>query len=373
MKSKVRILGVSDVATGYGSPQVLAFMRSLVEHYEGAEATLIEPDQVEATPRQNGHLGLSVQRIATTFHPYMSTTGRIEYIRHAAKITNRLRPDILVLFCTYTLPVLFKLSRKPFLVIYYAYEMTFPYGQRDIEMNRCLSKSSVDLIVYPDADRAVRDMQVCGHRDIPLVIVLNSADTGEDDVGAACSSQRNGRLIYSGTIDRVRTLADYYFREEMKSIPVDLFGRVSGSDSEGIEYRLKNIQAGALRYFGLVPADDLRVLRKDYCFSIVIWNPIDEQHLYACPNKFFEAIVDGVPPITAPHPQAKAIVQRYKCGIVMDDWSFEAFYAAIRRAMRLYGTSAYDSMVENCRTAFSEELNWQKQFAKVKPYLREVK
>jgi glycosyltransferase involved in cell wall biosynthesis len=57
----------------------------------------------------------------------------------------------------------------------------------------------------------------------------------------------------------------------------------------------------------------------------------------------------------------------------MDDWSFDSFYEAIRQALEIYGTDKYDRMVENCRKAFIEELNWEKQFEKVKPFLKEVR
>ena len=373
MSSKVRIVGVSDVSTGYGSPQVLAFVDSLVEHYGEAEGMVIEPDQSEP-PRENRlHPRLRVHRIYTAFHPHFSVGGRIEYLCRAAEMVRSLQPDVLVLYCTFTLPVLFKLRRRPSLVIYYAYEMTYPYGPLDVEINRWLDASTVDLIIYPDADRAARDMRLCGHRDVPVAILYNCVNADGHGFTYASSEARNGRILYAGTIDATRTFAEYYFRKEMKSIPVDLFGRVTGPDKETIEARLNNDLPRSVRYLGYVDGETLNTLRKTYCYSITIWNPIDDQHLYAAPNKFFEAIADGVPPITAPHPQCKMLVQRYKCGIVMDDWSFDAFFAAMKRALRIYGTASYESMVGNCREAVARELNWERQFAKVKPHLKEVK
>ena len=38
-----------------------------------------------------------------------------------------------------------------------------------------------------------------------------------------------------------------------------------------------------------------RGFAKAYCYSIVAWNPDNENQLYAAPNKFFEPIADSIP------------------------------------------------------------------------------
>ena len=66
----------------------------------------------------------------------------------------QLQPDILVVFCTYAIPVLFKLKIRPRFVIYYAVELTSSYGRIDIDMGRNLD-GLVDLVIYPEENRAV--------------------------------------------------------------------------------------------------------------------------------------------------------------------------------------------------------------------------
>ena len=95
-----------------------------------------------------------------------------------------------------------------------------------------------------------------------------------------------------------------------------------------------------------------------------------ENQLYAAPNKFFESIADGVPPIAAPHPQCKMMIDRYKCGILMRDWSEGEFFSALDQALRLYQTDSWYEMVSNCGTAVRQELNWDHQFEKLKVHLR---
>ena len=79
-----------------------------------------------------------------------------------------------------------------------------------------------------------------------------------------------------------------------------------------------------------------------------------------------ESIADGVPPISAPHPQTKLLTERYECGLVMDDWGLAPFKRSLQNALDLIGTTEYERMVENCRLAYREELNWEAQFDKVR-------
>jgi hypothetical protein len=51
----------------------------------------------------------------------------------------------------------------------------------------------------------------------------------------------------------------------------------------------------------------------------VTWNPDNENQLYA-----------------PPHPRCKLPLDRYRCGILMADWSFDASLKALRKAVDLY-------------------------------------
>jgi hypothetical protein len=55
----------------------------------------------------------------------------------------------------------------------------------------------------------------------------------------------------------------------------------------------------------------------------------------------------------------------------MKDWSFECFREALQYALQMFGTDRYGEMVENCRRAVEQELNWDAQFAKIKRLLPE--
>ncbi len=368
MKPNPLIVAVADASLGFGSPQIPEFMRLLREHYAG-QALVLEPDTPEKPPRHDLYPDLPIERIYTGVPPYCPE-GRTRYLLSAAERVNALKPDVLVVFCTYCVPLLFKLARRPKFVIYYSIESIVTYGQADIEMNRAAARW-MDLVIFPEENRAARDMERCHLQAIPVVTLLNCANSADSKDRIIAPSQRNGRLINQGTIAAEWTFPDYYLTEQMQRMPVDIYGPVEGQAAERLRREFAEMHQN-VRYCGQIDLKSLMEVRRQYSYSIVSWNPVAERALFAPSNKFFEAIADGVPPITAPHPQHKLLVERYDCGLVMDDWSYESFYRTIRHGLRLYGTPDYDQMVENCRTAVAEELNWPHQFDGVRPYLRKA-
>lgn len=365
MNSACRIVGISDVSVGYGSPQVPMLLESLCDFY-GEEAIIFEPDERGGELIRSISQRWRIERIHLSMSPH-SSAGRIEYIAKVAQRLNEIRPNLLVIFCTYSLPVLLKLRFRPAFIIYDSIESIEAYGSFDIRLNQILS-DRINLIIFPEENRARLDIERCGFHDIPIAIVYNVANEPGMPGEIVPATERDRKLFYGGTIDRKKTLADYFLSEEMETIPVDLFGPIRGED--GDELSMSLVAAGSrVKYKGLIDSTQLGRLRKRYAFSIVMWAPTSENQLYAAPNKLFEAISDGVPPITAPHPQCRILVDRYGCGIVMNDWSLDAFHSAVRQALEVFGTSRYDEMIENCRTAVTHELNWGVQFDKVKRLL----
>ena len=70
----MRIVAVSDVTLGYGSPQVPLLASSLKDYY-GAEVKIVEPVQPELSPRHGAFPDFEIFRVATADHPH-SPLGR---------------------------------------------------------------------------------------------------------------------------------------------------------------------------------------------------------------------------------------------------------------------------------------------------------
>ncbi len=358
------LAAVSDVEIGFGSPQILELTRSLSSSL-GVEALLLQPDQYASRAAKRFHPPFDVKRIYLKTHPH-SQSGRTEYILECARLLNRLRPEYLVFFCTFTLPVLLKLKYKPKLVIYDSLESILAYGDMDIRVNRCLAEK-IDLVIFPEENRCVLDGARCGLLERPFTVVYNVPDSRKGFTPLPAGKRRKA-VLYSGTIDYYRTLGRYFLFRKAQRFPIDLYGPVEGNGKERFLAALESL-GGRVRYQGMVESEELKKIRPEYSFSLVMWSPDNENQLYACPNKFFEAVLDGVPPITAPHPQTKMLVERYGCGIVMEDWSFPSFLAALEEARAVMGTREHARMIRGCMEAVEYELNWDAQFRKVRDKL----
>ncbi len=358
-----RIAVVSDVSLGYGSPQVSALARSLGAHY-GALVTVFEPDQSDRPPRLLVGASPQVCRIPTEVSPH-SRAGRIDYVLQVAEALNCHRPDIVVVFNSFCLPALSRLKYRPRCNIYVLSEMVRPYGRFAVALNRHLAPH-IDLVVFPEENRARIDLQRCRFGHISMAVLNNVSDA--QTAPPLAPAERNARLFYGGTISSDLGLAEYFLRKEVATTPLDLYGNFVGPDRDALRKRFEGATHEP-RYLGCVDARTLAERRRSYAYSVVMYRPTLEHTLYAAPNKFFEAIADGVPPIVAPHPQCKMLVERYQCGILLRDWSFEAYRDAVNQAMSLFGTRRYARMVENCQRAVREELNWATQFGKLQRLL----
>lgn len=365
------IMGVSDVSVGYGSPEVLELMSSLSSHY-GEEATLIEPDEITRPPLDHyPFANVKVRRLRATYQTY-SMPFRIEYLDEAARLVNEARPDVLVVFCTFTLPLLFKLDYKPRFVLYHCYELASKYGERDIEINR-LAARKIDLITFPEENRARIDIENCGFHTVPKAIVYNCGDVlpqRPEDILPA--DARSGRIIYTGTLDMQNALSGHFMDDSVQGIPIDIYGRITDEDPARRK-RLESGFFGSVVYHGLVDYETLVERRRQAIFSVLLWNPLSgPHHVYAAPNRLFSAIQSGVPVISPPHPQCVKIIERYGCGLLMEDWELSSFVATLKEAVDLYGTDEYAEMVEACRKAAMGDLNWPAQFKKIVPFLPDL-
>lgn len=358
-----QLVAVSDVTLGYGSPQITALMQSLSQYYQ-QPALVIEPYYYERRGTYQSTLGQYT--VSLDHHPH-TYFGRYQYLFKAAAYLNATRPDIVVIFCTFTLPVLMLLRYKPKKIIYYCIEMITPYGQLDVLLNQQLAKR-LDLIIFPEKNRALFALQRCGFAKNRLALIYNASMLRNRPKPPLQADQRIDRSMYAGTLHLVNTCADFFMSPALSAYAIDIFGRLNQLDKnefiKGISY-----PGSQTVYRGMVPYRELQEMSRHYAYTLINWNGVNENQFYAAPNKLFDAIANNVPPISSANPQCKEIIERYRCGILWTDWSFDGFLNALSRAKRLYGTTRYAKMVEACEQAFQIELNWDEQFRKLKHWL----
>lgn len=362
----LKIAILSDVSIGYGTPQVLRIAESFARVFN-AQVHIFEPDQSERPPiNLSEHVSVpnvQLTRLYSSGHPF-ALEGRIEFMEQASVKLRAIRPQILLMSGLHRLPILDRLQTDERLDIFYCLEeIDLHYNHLFGLVQRC------PILIFPEENR----------RSIYLER-LGGPQTGQDSLvimnanhprGFVAPDRRCDRLFYGGSFHRDITLSHYFLDERIMQMPIDIYGIIDGFDDSTATAQRLNGQNGGVDYRGYLQANATFFnLLSSYLFSIVIWSPDREDRLYACPNKFFDAVACGVPPICAPHPQCVEIIRKWNCGILMDDWSFDSFRHTLERALGAAGSDYYKELAFNCRKAMANELSWDRQFEKLIPLVK---
>ena len=359
----LRMVLISDVSLGYGTPQLLRMAESFAAVF-GAQVHILEPDESDRPPVDiRDHVsapGVYLERIYTPGHPYWMQ-GRVEFCARAAERIRTLDPQVILFSTMYAIQVLDRLDAGGMLKIFYGLEdADVHYSYLFSLVRRC------DVFIFPEENRRRLyserlGIAGSGKRNLVVYNSNNRAEWTDPD-------ERLRRIFYGGSFDRHNNFADYFLKSSVIGMPIDIYGVIKGFKNDAaVAGQLSGLNGG-VSYCGYRQSDaSFFELLSRYLYSIVIWNPYREDYLYACPNKLFDAIACGVPPIAAPHPQCVEILQKWNCGILMDDWSFESFRRALVSAFNAAGSDYYRELAANCRRARDEELSWDRQFGKLIP------
>ena len=363
--SDVRIAGLSDVTSGYAVPQFELFIESLAKYYDPATAFILEPDMKGRRSMRVNPL-VNFRRFCTRMPPH-DELFHIDYNIQLLKFLNDFDPNIVVIVNAAVIPALLLMREKPDFVIYYMLEslslQLHAGGEHYLDLNHMV-RDSVDLIVVPELRRASVDMKSLGWTNKPTVQILNVSNT-EFEPGAVVEQCR---FLYAGTIGP-QCCCDYLFDERLGNLQIDVAGPVDSESARSLVKRMSDT-GGRIRYLGLLPTIELKAILHDYAFRIVSWKPNDINTVFASPNKLFESIAVGIPPIATPQPQCVEVIEEFECGIIIDDWGVDAFVRALEYANTIFQTEKYFSLVRNCKKAVDSSLNWGRQFMEVEPYLR---
>lgn len=290
----------------------------------------------------------------------------------AARWLDTFQPDLLV--CTHFtyFEALLRARHRPQFLIYYCFEL--PGGSDGSELKskhweeHNLLRSHVNLAIFSERNRRDYYNRLFDFADVPSIVLYNTQPLAQKS--PVSMQSRNGKILIQGALSARRNYIDYLVRRRRPVPAFDVFGLLQEHDpAKEILTDQSLAEQHGFSYQGFLDNRSLAALRPYYSYLYVAWHPSTFDTLYACPNKFFEAIADGVPPIAAPHPQCQEIIERYDCGILLKDWSLTAFEQGLEEAEKIFGTSRYEQLVANCRLAHEQELCWEKQFEQVKRYL----
>ncbi len=370
MNDTHNILAISDIALGYGSPQIPAFIQSIARHYD-TRAMVVETDEPHrASQKPSNSDRLDIKRAVSSL-PYWSMGAHCERNEQAIVYAQKHKPSVFILFSPLQLPIIKRLSYKPDLVVLYLLEIDAQHYTNTLKNYSHL----VDHIICPEYERLKFILSNYCQRPFPISHILYNVIDNSLDVKSLPSNKRNGRIIYAGTLNKSLTLAHEFAGKYLCDLPIDIYGNFSGKHAQDLQKKFHELShEKSMSYKGYVSSKVLQLKLPEYAFSFTRWNPVAGlNYEYACPNKFFESLAFGIPPISAPHPQAVQIITKYKCGILARGFGAEHMKEAVEKALLIYGTPEYDEMVLNAINAYELTFNWQTQFEKFASSLEKLK
>jgi glycosyltransferase involved in cell wall biosynthesis len=155
-------------------------------------------------------------------------------------------------------------------------------------------------------------------------------------------------IVYSGLVWRRRGLQDVASAmEDMTDVRFRIAGRVM--DSFLLETLLRK---SFVQYLGLQPYHKSLELESDADVLIALYDPIEPITHVASPNKFFEAMMLGVPIIT----NLSHLLEDVECGVLVNYGDI----SSIKRAIEFLKTNPAERLRlgQNGRDAFEKEYNW---------------
>lgn len=360
-----RIVALTDVAVGYGTPQIPAVVSSLLDTYPGAHAWIVEPDQKNRPPRALADERVDVVRVVTRMPPY-DPVFQAEAALPIQRLLDELRPDIVVVAHAWMAPGVLRTGRKFPLLIYYMLEslshQRWGMGDEAMFLNRLLLERA-DLVLTPERRRFATDLRELKLRRDDVVEVYNASHSPTEPP----AGDRRRVISYGGSIGP-STLVSHFLDPRLSGIRFEIAGSAETPEAQQL---LQELQGRAnIHYLGFLPNAELRRRRQTALYSVAMWNPSDVNQLYASPNKMFESVADGVPVIVAPHPQCVEVVDRNGCGWIMADWSADAFVHAVKTALAIADTDRYRAYVDACWAAARGPLSWEAQMVKVTERLK---
>ena len=112
-----------------------------------------------------------------------------------------------------------------------------------------------------------------------------------------------------------------------------------------------------LTWHGRIPYQKTLELTANADVSFATYDPDIPNHRYASPNKIFEAMMLGIPIITARNTNMDQIVLANDCGVVVDYGDLEELENAL---LGLAGDPVLrEKMGRNGRAAYQREFSWQ--------------
>lgn len=322
----------------------------------GYDVTLVAVDRdVEVPPT-----GVNVIKLRRRSRLARFTLGSVEALRQGmrtgAKIFHFHDPELL-----WAVPLLRLLGKT---VIYDAHE-DLPSQVRD---KHYIPRVFTPLVVgaarmlvvisrFSSHNVAATETIAQRYRPARVTIVHNYPVLRPEEIVAIPLSDRQKAVAYVGALGRERGAVEMVRAAGEDAFPAGWTFNIAGHVvPQSLFDELKEL-AGWKRvvYFGTVAPHEARDILLASRIGLVLFQA-NRAHLDSLPTKMFEYMAAGMPVIVSDFPLWRSIVEKFDCGLLVDETSSREIAAAVRRyedepdLLELHGN--------NSRRAAVDFLNW---------------
>lgn len=194
-------------------------------------------------------------------------------------------------------------------------------------------------------------------------VVHNYPPIRGSDAMLSPPSTRAASVVYVGVLATERGLVQMTQMLEAEDFPAGWELVVAGTGQPVIMESLSTLPAwDKVQFHGLLSPLGARDLVENARVGVVALQST-KAYLDSLPTKMFEYMAAGIPTIASDFPLWRGIIERYDCGILVDETSPDAIAAAVRRYAD--DPQLLDRHGANALRAAREEVNWETEAAKL--------
>jgi glycosyltransferase involved in cell wall biosynthesis len=382
-------------------PDVLLVIRSCAEHYPptvnqanllaeaGLRVGLIDltfdgtPEALAGSIRRHRVHRMWNSKLEAPYALWKRWVNWLRFHRACQAVIRQGRPRVVIAYDT--LGSLF-VPPTPgrYRTVYHFHELTGPeagegFGPRRARLKAARSSQHVDLVVFPDADRA-RIFQMRAGLRLPPRVVMN-CPRRMATVPASPLRQRiaefgpsAGAIVcYLGSIGADQGLPEA--ARSMRHWPSNSIFVLVGGASESMRKRILEAAASVgtadrVLFLGLHAHAEALALAAGADLGLSLIQPNNESWLYSAGaiNKRFEYMALGLPQVTNNGPGVPEIIEANQCGLCVDSRDPAAIGAAVGQL--LDSPELRRRMSLNARARHLESFNYENQFANVGEWIR---
>lgn len=110
---------------------------------------------------------------------------------------------------------------------------------------------------------------------------------------------------------------------------------------------------------GWLPYKDVGNVLSDCDIGLILFFPTTNNMLAGPPNKLFNYMRYGIPVVSVDLPETRAIIAKYKCGIIVKDWKISSIISAVQYLIN--HPNEAKAMGQRGKEAILKELNWERE------------